>query len=465
MRAGKGTIEVGTKFRGRALTRCANGRGACALLAAAAAGLIGGCATPAPESSFSWPSSGSTARARAPDERLPVPDPGTMGFEAWMQWVVTNHPRVRSAQARVAAARLAMEQAGTLPNPELGLKGSGYPLEEGDIRDMTGEIHLKQRIPLGGKLQAREQSAAAEIDLAASRLAEAIGMTRRDLAIAWVNLSTYREEAALAAGLAEAAAQARANALAQHEAGRLSLGDYAQAQLKAAETEAAVTEARSRAALAMIEFCSASGLHGGMTSIPDAVGLSLPGQIKPLAELPAVVAQAISVSHDVRRARCQLALAQADVAESRAAGWPDITVGGIYEHDWRGSRDRIGLTLELPLPLWSTNSKVASAARERVQAAAVELSQAEAEAAAQCRAWHEKLTSSMALYATYRDEVAPAAQRALTAVEASLEAGRAEIPDVLVARTALLSAKRGELAALRAARQAAAWIDWLTTVD
>ncbi|MGB4342748.1 MAG: TolC family protein, partial [Moraxellaceae bacterium] len=229
-----------------------------------------------------------------------------------------QNPTLLAAGQQAEAARGRQQQAGVLPNPEVGVLLEDFSGDTGlSAGDATTTMELSQRLELGGKRSSRvaiARNGTREAELAARvRRLEVI----RDTRVAFHSLQVVQERLRLARETEGLARQVHQAVQSRIEAGKVS-------PIEGARTQVVLNAAERRARLAEREVVQArtrlSVLWGGE---------SVAGDIAPLPPLPVTLAlppEHTSNSPELSRLTLEVEHARAGVQASRAGTVPDITL-------------------------------------------------------------------------------------------------------------------------------------------
>lgn len=363
-----------------------------------------------------------------------------------LQRAATGSPVIAAAQASVRAAQARAHQAGTAPNPELGVEienvaGSG-PYSGFDSAETL--VSVAQRLELGGKRSARRNAALAEVEVAQAELAVA----RADLL---TEVRSQYAEAVAASELVATAQEAKTQAetlarvaAALVEAGREPPLRALTAQAAADERQAEVTAAQAKAAAARRALLELLGED-------DAA-------LEPVAGPPETVSLVPdpTSSVDVQLAQAQKVLAEATVRRERTVAAPDVTVGvGLRRFEETGGQAAV-LTFSAPIPIRDRNRGAVEAALADVNAAEARGRLALAQAVRRVRDAQASLAVAAARLEVLQSKSLPQAAKALQLARAGYEAGKFPLTDVLDAQAALSAARNSEIEARLARAQAVA---------
>lgn len=386
-----------------------------------------------------WLDEGDSIAARL--ERLPAEtsdtpsdiDPASLrGPEDYVQLALVRNPSIRAAEARVAMLRERVPQARSLEDPMLMVAPIGQMAETaaGQVGAMTT---LSQKLPLGGKLDARGQIAEREAGQARADLARArvdlAGDVRRaywSYVLAGRTIQTTLESRALFV-------QFRDVADAQYRSGERQQQDVlrAAAELGSIDTELArMTQQRDSAAAALRRFIAAPG----DLVLPEPSAAASESVTTRRDEL---IERASRINPSLRAGAERLGQFEARQRLAHLERWPDLTLSLSYNlvsNDGlapsRTGDDQWWIGMAVNLPIW----------RDRLDAAEREAMFGRLEAASSLAAERDRITfdiedamlrveSQRQIRGLLHDQVLPDTR---AAVEASANAYRSGTGDFLM---------------------------------
>ncbi len=348
-----------------------------------------------------------------------------------------------AARADVDIATAQKLVAGEIPNPVLALSVTKVPADNSPSATSLGNglFHrsydtiaaFNQLVEIGGKRSARKASAAAGIEGAKARFADA--RRQLDLAVArgYVAVLLADEQARVLRASAGSLRQEAGIAETRLTAGDISRADRDQIAITAdrIELDAGRAEAEARTARLQIEvLLGITGARGEFSPAESLVQLAdrstatdrADSGSRPVADRPDVVA-----------ARAGVAKAEADLRLQRAQRIPDPTLLVQYEREPPDKTDSVGLGVSFPLPLWNRNrGNIAAASATRDQAA-LRARQAEAVAAAEVSAAGLGLVTASERRARYAGRIVPGSAAITTAMRYAYQKGGASLLDLLTA--------------------------------
>lgn len=351
-----------------------------------------------------------------------------LSLEAAVQEALTQHRRLKAAQKDATAARLGVNAARALTNPEVFFSPA---LDQ--FNGTTEELLITQPLEINGTRKARTSVARAQLGIAEAMLATETREVVAAVKTAYVGLWRERELATLAAAVTENANTVHRLAQKQVELGSRPGIDTAQTGLEVIRSRQSETLARTRVKQAE----AALNLAIGRT----------PGEALPVIELPVVKMEVPAFDVAVKGAlesRAEIVGESArqealwqEVQLYRAEGRPDIApqFRSQYVTFQRPKRSDYGFSVAVRLPLvdWGGRKGRIQQAEAAAQAQEDRVAQTRREIekeVAQALARLEGATTVMTGYA----EALPEADRLLRATRIGLEEGKTTILAVLEAQ-------------------------------
>ncbi|MEZ6197134.1 MAG: TolC family protein [Planctomycetota bacterium] len=369
-----------------------------------------------------------------------------LGLDEANALALTHAPALVAARSELRLRGAELLRAGLLENPELFL-GPRIDTSGGGL---IFPASLRLAIPLGGRLDAEEDRAEAEIEAARRKLlvAEAevlIDVRRRYIALA--SLARRREILSRTVAATEYALEKTRQLAAAGEVDQVALGlaimhrDDAEHELHELDVEA--TEAR-------VALMTEIGL------IPDAtVAIIADRAILAERDLPAAE-NARLVRHPRLRALESAYLAREHGLEVEIAEqYPRLAIGPEFESD--DGATSVGLGVSLELPIFDGNAGGIAVARERREAARAAWGHAMTElarAAELARVHHAHARSDLV---ELRESALPAAEATERALDQRLERGEASLVELLAAQDAIARTRLREVRLEQAA--ALQWLE------
>lgn len=374
-----------------------------------------------------------------------------------------SSPALAEARADEDAARADVRQAGLMPNPTLSVGASNIPLQtnptwgngSGIANNVVGSVELDQPIELGGKRSRRLAVARGALAGASLSRADAVRTARAELRLAFWGAVRARERRLLAEAVRARSAETLRIMRARFASEDISALDLDKIELEAAQQENEVADAVAAERAAVADLLRLVG--PGAPPDVDVSG-ALPSPAPPLDE-GRLAARARDARPDLAAARRRVETGRASVALAEAQAVPDVTVGVGYTRSRAllsgDNPQSLGVTLSVPLPLFSRN-------QGEIQKARVELRRAEDAARALDAAVAREVAAADARYAAAAEKVArydggalARAERALAVAEKTYRSGDRSLLEFLEAERTFIAVRSDYLDTmyeLRAAR-------------
>lgn len=323
--------------------------------------------------------------------------------------LLASNPAYRQAELRVRAAEGMRVQAGLYPNPTIGATGEHVtPTTDG------GSVggFVEQRIVTGGKLGISRALADQELARAnAARHAWELRLKGQLASLFFENLAaaarakTREELAVVASDSARTARELRNIGLLDEPDIRAADVEAQRASLRA--TQARQVEQRARASLAALlnEDQLDGAFEGGLEEIPH-------------LDRAALWARITSESPEFTLARADMASAELELRQAKAARVPDLQLRGGLRNN-REMSDRPGMPVGIEgifdvgieIPLFNRQQGAIKAAKARIEAA--NLARPRTLRGLQTRfaeAW-QRYASAKTAVSQYRNEMIPSARQ------------------------------------------------------
>lgn len=388
---------------------------------------------------------------------------------------VLRSPTVRAAAARAAAARHRVSAAGAPPDPMLMLgvqnqplgrersaMGTGMPVSSGPDPMTMRMAGVSQTIPFPGKLALRRRVAEREVESADAAVQTARRQVVRDVKQAYYELAfldralevTMRSRDVVAAIVRAADARYGSGASPQSEVIKSRLD-----ATRLAESASALAE-QQRAAMAGLNALlgRASDLPVGAPEIPARIAqLAMPATSddvrftsnalgaraagSPLRLVSELQELAVANSSELREHELMIAAQAVRLDVARRDRLPDMDVALQYGQRGGGLRDMMTASVSLPLPVFARRKQGALTldAEAQLRALHAEHEAAENILRAQVASLVADLERQRTQLALFTKALVPQGRALLTSATSSYQVGRADLRDVLDARSALFT--------------------------
>lgn len=274
--------------------------------------------------------------------------PDTKTAQSVLKCIQAKHPTVQLQGQKVGAAQALEDEAGQIPNPEIG----GSYVRGNNLGDVVAEaeVSLNQEIEIGGKRGARIDKAKAELGVAKSEEKATLQNVTIQAVVNLYRLRQINEEGSV---LDEALHTYR-KIQRQYKRRKtlspeleVSLNVFQLAESDYQFQKESLEEERRH----LEKFFK---LSTGLTI--DQVSKVAP---KRKQTWPKVSEKTTGSPQnaEVLISKANLDVANAEVDVQKSLSWPNITVSPTYRKDWDGgvNFDSYGVGVSLPLPLWNLN--------------------------------------------------------------------------------------------------------------
>lgn len=378
-------------------------------------------------------------------------DGGSLTLERALALAEARSYALAAAQREVQAAGGSVKQAGTRPNPELGVS-----VEDTQVETRTSTLMLNMPLELGGKRAARVAYAERGREVAVAELAETRAEIRSQVISAFFLVLVAQERVRLAEASAEIAKRGAKAATRRVEAGKISPVDETRAKVEQANADLEVAEAKAE-------------LQSARQGLAVVYGAPTPGfsevraDLEHLPERPdvATLMSKTDQAPGVMLSRLRVAQRNAAVDVERSKRQPDWALSLGANRDNELGRTQAVIGVSVTLPLFDRNEGNIYEAAQRASKAADEHQAQRLQLLAGLQQASTQLSTARASASALRTTVLPAAQAAQDAATKGFDAGKFGLLDVLDTQRTLLQARVRYLDAVGSAYQAAAAIDRL----
>lgn len=368
-----------------------------------------------------------------------------LGLEEATSLAVSEQPRLDSIDAQIRAARASSIVARQLPDPQLKVGVSDWPVSTRDALSFTRDsdtqiqVGISQEFPRAEKRRLRGELLDRESDRLRAEEHLTTRSLRRDAALAWLDVWRYeRAQSLVSASLSEAETQQQAAEIALRS-GAATQADYLSSRQEVSrlqDTEHAAEQNAARARTALARW------------IGDAAFRVIPSETPAVPALPAleVVLTRVRTHPHLAGATATVAVATTNAELAQAA----------YRPDWRmelsyGNRpaysDMVSLQVGIDLPMFpgARQDQSTLAAVSQREAAESAREDASRQLVAEVRTSYQDEKYLLQRLAAYDAGLIPEGQARIAAALAGLHAGRNQFRDVLDARRAALESRMARL--------------------
>jgi cobalt-zinc-cadmium efflux system outer membrane protein len=379
---------------------------------------------------------GTSADQPAPGESL-----GTIELQQALALALMHNPELAGYAYEVRSAEARALQAGLRPNPELEIEIE--EISDSGLDDAIASFLLSQSIELGGKRKKRAQVA----HLEASAAGWEYEMARLDVFTgtkkAFAEVIAAQEKVILAQEMVDLSDKMLKSVSERVEAGRDSPIEEARAitSLAAAEIE----QRKAASELVTVRNSLAAQWGGSAQAFDDARGkLDILKPAPPFDEL----SERLSQNPDIASWDTVIEQSHNALALERAMRIPDLAIGAGLEYSNMEREATYRLGLAIPIPFFDRNQGGHLEAQTNLLKAQKERDAALVGALAELREIYQELTSSYDEVVALRDDVLPAAEKALEGSRDGFRRGKYSYLEVIDAQRTMFELKSQYLEAL-----------------
>ena len=379
--------------------------------------------------------SATAAAAVRPAAASELPSPLTL--EAAITAARDRNPDIRAAQARYLAMRERPIQAGTLPDPTLGVTYHNEDWDNtfGESEFSFVEVTAEQEIPFPGKLghRARIAEHAAERERAMRDMT--VLMTLANVATSYADLAVTERSEEILRDNTRLLALMIDQANARYGVGEAAQQDVLRATLELGALEERLTMLARQRKAAAAALAALLDLHATQ-SLPATAPLPAPALLEPLDSLNTRLATG---SPPLRAAAEDLLGAREALRLARREYYPDFAVMGGYMNKERLLPEwELGVRVNIPLYFWRRQR--AGVAEASFAASAAKRAQRNAQVSLEARLadFHAMAESAQRLVRLYDETLIPQAALTLESARTSYGVGRVDFLTTLTAFSALL---------------------------
>lgn len=390
----------------------------------------------------------------------------TLGRDELIRSVLESNPEIPGARSAWRAALERVPQAGSLADPTVSYSVAPLSVGSSDVR-FGDVLRVGQPIPFPGKLDLREEVAAAEASAAENEIADVRLKLATMAALLWDGywlveraLEINEEHLALLDSFQQVATS-------RYAAGLVAQQAPLQAEVEAAHLlhQEVVLETRRRVLTSQINAL----LHRGPRKplpppAPELAGDEgrSRGAPRDLAALEARVleAQALASRPELLAQAAEVEAREAGVELAKLAGKPDFEVMTSYNSMWSMPDHRWMVGVGVRLPIWRKRIRAGIAEAEaELDATRSALDRKNDEVREQVAVAHERLQEAHHVVELYENRVLPAARDQVQAARSGFETGGNTMLSLIDAERSLRTAELNYYQALADASTRRAELD------
>ena len=378
---------------------------------------------------------------------------GELTLRQALEMTFARNPDLAAYSWEVRSGDPRIQQAGLIPNPELGIELENFLGTEPSRKFETLEATLSigQLVELGGKRAARIRLASSEKEVSRWDYEAKRADVAADVAKSFVEVLSAQDRLALTEELARLAKEVLNVVAARVAAGKISPVE---------ETKASVAWSISGIELERAKLA----MEGARKKLAATWGSAKPmfskavGQLDRLTPIPPpeVLADRISRNPDVARWAAEMEQRKATLAQERANRIPDVTISGGIRRSREATDTSFVFGAAVPLPLFNRNQGKILESQFRVSKAEREREAAGNKVLAALSDAYQALATGYTEATTLKSAVLPGAQSAFEAATEGFRQGKFGYLEVLDAQRTLFEARGRYVEALGAYHKAVA---------
>jgi len=352
---------------------------------------------------------------------------------------LARNPKLAAFSWKIKAQQGMVQQARVMPNPEIGVEVENI-FGEDDSRGVQAAdttLQLSQLIELGGKRANRQQIANLERDLAGwdyetTRL-DIIAATSK----AFFVLLTAQERLQLGRENIELAGEVFNTVKLRVEAGKTSPLEESRAQVMVNKNRIALNKNKRELAAARYQLSSTWGADKPHFT-------KIVGNREKISQPPALASINgwLAQNPEIARQQTEIDLQNARVSLAKAAGIPDITVGGgIKRHEYSDNYTFI-FGVSMALPVFDRNRGGISAAQAEVTARESQHRTADIKLKTALSQNLEEFQAAYAEANSLQNQILPVAEETFASINYGYRQGQFEFLDVLDAQRTLIELRK-----------------------
>jgi cobalt-zinc-cadmium efflux system outer membrane protein len=350
-----------------------------------------------------------------------------LSLERAIHIALDNNAELKASAARKDAANGRAVQARAWPNPELEVSSDDMPTHRGGFSQAKNMAGITQIVPFPGKKKADRQIGAADAAAGGADWRLNRAELVREVKIAYCQVQTAEQSAAVAADLVQVADAAAAAAAKRNAAGEIALQEQLRAEIQLEQTQAEKVDAAREVAVARQEFVRLLG----RPELRDARLTDAPDESGKLALVNAVPSAIVTGHPAMVAARARLDHAVATMRRAGLEPRPDVTLGVAAGRDEAANENLMALRLSIPLPLWDRSKGKRMEAQAGVREAEAGIAATQQELLAAWRTAVARYKAAAAQVTAHRERILPKSEQALRLVQTGFEEGKFNFIDYL----------------------------------
>jgi cobalt-zinc-cadmium efflux system outer membrane protein len=374
----------------------------------------------------------------APAELIPVASARIITLEAAVSRALASSPQLKAAHAAADASKGAQNQAGALPNPELGIEadniaGQG---EYSGLKSAEITYGVSQLVEIGGKLSARQASADHQHSMAHAEYETTRLDLIRDVKTAYAEAVAAKEGVALAEKQKALAGEVLNNVAKRVSAAAVPLFQKSKSEVAFSTSAMALDRAQREFVIARKRLAA---YWDAATSDFD-LDTSRFFEIVEPSQL-VISEERVRANPDVVRWDAEVARNEAQYELEQANMLPDPRLNaGLKE--FRASKERAFVVgVSIPIPVFNLNQGNVAKARGDLTKAASSKHLAEITLNTELTRSQQELESAYRQAQILKNQILPSAEKAFSLSRQGYDAGKFAYLEVLDAQRTLVEAR------------------------
>lgn len=382
-------------------------------------------------------------------------DEADSDLQRYLDHAVANHPDLQAARAQVETARGQARLAGALPGLKLGWGEMLVPVQT-RVGPQQRVLSISQPIPWPGTLGQREQAGQSEVEARLEQLRARRARLQGDVRAAYYELALLQQQRELVAADLALARQAEATELARYGSGEGAYRAVLQTQMRSAKLASRIADLDDRIGTAAERLRTTAAAPPDWPT-PSAILTADPSGYEPgdVPDRAALLDLLEQHNPDLAALRLQQSGRRHALAAAAKAKYPDLSLGVDFIQTDRAAmdvadsgKDPVVLKLGATLPLWGGRADAArQAAAGSLQGVSSQLRARGLQLEAELDRQRQKLQTARRRLDLLRDELIPRARQVAEITATDLASSRADLGDLVAARSTLLELETDALQA------------------
>jgi len=380
----------------------------------------------------------------------PAPSAITAGPNALVAAVLQSNAGLAAMRSAEDVARAVVNPAGALDDPNLSYALApetvgGYRLPNGQFRNFNQIVSLSQAFPWPGTLKLRSETAAAEAESMAQKLADYRLRLAEHTRAAYADWYYVTRALAVNAENQTLVRRLQKVATTAYGSGQAPQQDVLQAEVELTQLQNQALEIKRRRATVQARI---NGLLNRDPQAPLPAPLALPPP-RHLPDYAGLQRTALAQYPELKRLDAEIAASQDRVALAHKGFYPGFKLSVGYNSLWSAPQEQYTVGVSINIPIGAKHQGALDAATARLQQSRAQLLDARANLLSSVDQSYQTAAQTRDSIALYTDKLLPLAELNLKAAESDYSSGNGDFLKLITAERQYLTAKL-ELARNRA---------------